>query len=52
MRGVETKWRGLGDVARSTETVSQGLEVILQILRLGGYFCGAHGASAPPPSLH
>ena len=28
----------------------RGLEVILQILRLGGHFCGDHGASAPPPS--
>ena len=27
-----------------------GLEVILQNLRLGGHFCGDHGASAPPPS--
>ena len=27
-----------------------GLEVILQILRLGGHFCGDHGASPPPPS--
>ena len=52
MQGVETKWGRLVDVARGTETVSRGLEVILQILRLGSYFCGAHGASAPPPSLH
>ena len=52
MRGVETKWRRLGDVARSTETVSRGLEVNLQTWRLGGPFCGAHDASAPPPSLH
>ena len=50
MRGVETKWRRLGDVERGTETVLQGLEVILLIWRRGGNFCGAHGASAPPPS--
>ena len=31
MRGVETEWRRLGDVARDTETVSGGLEVILKI---------------------
>ena len=30
--------------------VLRGLEVILQILRLAGHFCGDHGASAPPPS--
>ena len=47
MRGVETKWRRLGDVATGTETNTRGLEVILQIWRLGGHFCGAHGASAP-----
>jgi len=28
----------------------RGLQVILQILRFGGHFCGEHGASAPPPS--
>ena len=28
------------------------LEVILQILRFGGNFCGDHGASAPPPSTY
>ena len=38
---------GRGDRRRSkgTEMVLQGLDVILQILRLGGHFCGAHGAS-------
>ena len=29
----------------------RGVEVILQILRLGGHFCGDHGASAPTPSV-
>ena len=47
MGGVEKKWRRLGDVATDTETNTRGLEVILQIWRLGGHFCGAHGASAP-----
>ena len=28
----------------------RGVEVILQILRLGGHFSGDHDASAPPPS--
>ena len=51
MRGVETKWRRLGDVARGTQTVSRGMEVILQIWRLGDHFCAAHGASAPPSSI-
>ena len=50
MRRVETEWRRLGDVAIGTETVSRGLEVNLQIWRLGGHYCGAHNASAPPPS--
>ena len=44
-------WR-LKDVAKGTETVLQGLDVILQIWRLGAHFCGAHGASAPPPALN
>ena len=52
MRGVETEWRRLGDVAKGTETVSRGLEVILQIWRLGCHFYGAHGASIPPPTLN
>ena len=51
MRGVKTKWWRLVELARDMETVSQGLEIILQIWRLGGHFCGGHGASAPPPSL-
>ena len=51
MQGVETEWRRLGDVVRGTETVFLGLEFILQIWRLGGHFCRAHGASAHPPSF-
>ena len=47
MWGVETEWRRLGDIARGTETVSWGLEVLLEIWRLGGHFSGEHGASAP-----
>ena len=42
----------LGDVTEAGRPVLRGLEVILQILRLGGHFCGDHGASAPPPSRH
>ena len=49
MRGVETKWRETWWRHRGRETVSRGLEVILQIWRFGGHFCGDHGASAPPP---
>ena len=52
MLDVETKWQRLRNVARGTEMVSRGLEVILKIWRLGGHFCGAHGASAPPPSTY
>jgi len=40
----------LGDVMEAGRPVLRGLEVILQIRRLGGHFCGDHGASAPPPS--
>ena len=40
----------LGDVMEAGRPVLRGLEVILQILRLGGHFYGDHGASAPPPS--
>jgi len=47
---MEMEWWRLGDIARGSETVSMCLEVILQIWRIGGHFCGAHGASAPPPS--
>jgi len=47
-------WRqnggSLGDVTEAGRPVLRGLEVILQIMRLGGHFCGDHGASAPPPS--
>ena len=51
MRGVETEWRELlGDVTEAGRPVLRSLEVIRQILRLGGYFCGDHGASSPPPS--
>ena len=50
MRGLETKWRKLREVAKGTETGLRGLEVILQIWRHGGKFCGAHGSSAPSPS--
>ena len=42
----------LGDVTEAGRPVLRGLEVILQILRLGGNFSGDHGASAPPPSLY
>ena len=52
MLGLETERQRIGEVARSTETVSRGLEAILQIWRLGGYFCGAHVALAPPPLVH
>ena len=31
--GVETEWRRLGEVARGAETVVQGLEDILHIIR-------------------
>ena len=40
----------LGDVTEAGRPVWRGLEVILQIQRLGGHFCGDHGASATPPS--
>ena len=44
--------RGLGDVTEAERPILRGLEVILKILRLGGRFCGDHGASAPPPSIN
>ena len=48
-------WRQNGgrpyDVTGAGRPVLRGLEVILQILRLGGHFCGDHGASEPPPWL-
>ena len=40
----------LGDVMEAGRPVLLGLEVILQILRLGGHFCGDYGAFAPPRS--
>ena len=39
-----------GDVTEAERPVLRGLEVILQIRRLGGHFCGDLGASASPPS--
>jgi len=49
-------WRqnggGLGDVTEAERPILQGLEVILQILKLGGHFCRDHCTSAPPPSYH
>ena len=42
----------LGDVTEAGRPVLRGLEVIVQILRLEGHFCGHHGASAPPLSPH
>ena len=42
----------LGDVTEAGTPVLRGLEVILQILRFEGHFCGDHGASAPPPTSH
>ena len=51
MQDVETEWRRLGDITEAGRPVLRGLEVILQILRLGGHFCGDHGVSATPPSL-
>ena len=42
----------LGDVTEAGRPVLRGLVLILQILRFGGHFCGDHGASAPPPSVH
>ena len=52
MRGMETEWWRLREIARGTETVSRGLEGILRIKRLRRSFCAAHGGTAPPPSLH
>ena len=45
----ERRWK-FGNIARGTEAVLWGLKIILQIGRLGGHFCRAHGASAPLPS--
>ena len=52
MRGVETELQRLEDVARGTDMVSWGLEVILRIGGLLRSFRGAHGGSAPPPSSY
>ena len=41
MKGVETKWGRLGDVAKSTETFLLELEVFLQIWRVGGIWRGS-----------
>ena len=40
----------LGVTTEAGRPVLRGLEVIQQIRRLGGNFCGDHGASTPPPS--
>ena len=50
MRGVETEWREAWWRQGGWGTSFAGLEVILEIQRLGGHFCGDHGASATPPS--
>ena len=53
MQGMETANGGrFGDITEAGRPVLRGLEVILQIRRLGGHFCGDHGASAPPPSSY
>jgi len=49
-RGDRMAGRGLVTSRRLGDQYLRGLEVILQILRLGGHFCGDHGASTPPPS--
>jgi len=50
MQGMKTEGGSFRNIARGTETVLWGLKIILQIWRLGGHFCRAHGASTPPPS--
>ena len=50
IKGVKTKWRRLGELARDTETFSRDLEVILKIWRLENHYCWALGASLSPPS--
>ena len=53
MQGMKTEGDSFRNRARGTETVLWGLKIILQIWRLGGHFCRAHGASAsPPPTTH
>ena len=43
---------GLVTSRRLGDQFCGAMEVILQIRRFGGHFCGDHGASAPPPSSH
>ena len=50
MRGMKTAWRRLGEAARGTETVLQGLEGFLGIKKLRRIFHRAYGGPAPPPS--
>ena len=50
MRGVETEWLRLGNVAKDTETVLQGLKVMQRIRRLWRSCSGAHGDYVPHPS--
>ena len=50
IKGNSDQNSGLGDVGRDTEMVLRGLEVNLCFRRLRMSFCGANGASAPPPS--
>ena len=47
---LETEWWEAWWRYWGWELVSRGMEAILQIRRLGGHFCGDHGASAPPTS--
>ena len=48
---LKPKLQKLGDLAKGTEMVSRGLEVILQIRRLGGHFAGLMVALHPPSLL-
>ena len=48
---LKPKLQKLGDLAKGTEMVSRGLEVILQIRRLGGNFAGLMVALHPPSLL-
>ena len=50
MRGVETEWLRLGNVAKDTETVLQGLKVMQRIMRLWRSYSEAHGDYVPHPS--
>ena len=47
--GLETEWRKLEDLARDTETVLQGLEVILHVTRPWRSFRGDQSGSASLP---